>query len=375
MKIKICHISTAHPTFDGRIFHKECKSLASAGYDVSLIIGHNKSETVDGVNIVSISKSKGRFKRFFIKSISVFFVGLKTKSKIFHLHDPELLITGILLKLSGKKVIFDMHELIFYQISDKDYLGNKFVRNIFARVYKLLESWGIRIFDKIVLAEDGYKNYFEKYYPKRLHKIVFIRNYPILSLINQKIDNNIKDKPINKTFTLAYAGSLSRIRGLYEICKVVNELNIPIRLVLMGIWSDDKFKSECLINNDKIIYKGILPLSDVYQEMNAADLGISLLYPVENYLTSLPVKAFEYMACGLPILMSDFPYWKEKFEGAAIFSNPNNLDEIKSQINWAFDNRDKLQEMGNFGIETVRRNYSWENEAETLVQTYAEFQF
>ncbi len=28
MKIKICHISTAHPTFDTRIYYKECRTIA-----------------------------------------------------------------------------------------------------------------------------------------------------------------------------------------------------------------------------------------------------------------------------------------------------------------------------------------------------------
>ena len=62
--------------------------------------------------------------------------------------------------------------------------------------------------------------------------------------------------------------------------------------------------------------------------MKIADIGLSLLYPVKNYLTSLPIKAFEYMACSLPVIMSDFDYWKEIFKDCALFTDPQSPEMI-----------------------------------------------
>ena len=45
-------MTTVHQSFDIRIFHKECKTLANAGYDVTLIAQHNKKEIVDGIKII-----------------------------------------------------------------------------------------------------------------------------------------------------------------------------------------------------------------------------------------------------------------------------------------------------------------------------------
>lgn len=368
-KVKVCQISTAHPTFDGRIFHKQCKSLVKAGFDVTLIVGHDKTETVDGVNIIPISKSKSRFKRFFFKSIHAFFKAKKVKADVYHLHDPELLITGILLKLFRKKVIFDMHELIYHQISDKDYLGGSLNRKLFAKGYKILESIGINNFNSIILAEDGYTKYFEKHYPKKMSKITIVRNYPILELINDEIQQ-VKLVKDDSCFKLVYAGSLSKIRGIGEICQAVHELDLPIQLILMGIWSDESLRTACKIDNHKIIYKGVLPLNEVYREMYTCDLGIALLYPVENHLTSLPVKNFEYMTCGIPMLISNFDSWQKAFKDVAIFSDPLNVNEIKEKIIWAMHHKNELLKMGNAGKENVSKNYSWENEAVTLVQVY-----
>ncbi|MDY0356689.1 MAG: hypothetical protein RBR19_12475, partial [Sedimentisphaerales bacterium] len=62
-RAKVCMLTTVHVPFDGRIFHKEAKSLARAGYDVVLIARHDKAETVGGVRIVPLSEPRNRFQR------------------------------------------------------------------------------------------------------------------------------------------------------------------------------------------------------------------------------------------------------------------------------------------------------------------------
>jgi len=62
---KVCHITTVHPPFDTRIFHKEAKTLVNAGYAVSLVVQHDKNETVDGIKIIALPRPKNRFERMF----------------------------------------------------------------------------------------------------------------------------------------------------------------------------------------------------------------------------------------------------------------------------------------------------------------------
>lgn len=366
--IKVCHISTSHPTFDGRIFHKECVSLAEAGYDVSLVVTHTKKETVKGVKIVPLGPSKGRLHRIFVKTAYAFKKALGTKSQVYHFHDPELIFVGIGLKIAGKKVIFDMHELIYHQIADKKWIGIAFVRKFIAFLYKVIEKLCVRIFDKIILAEDGYLDYFKENYPKRMHKFVFVRNYPMISMIN---NNQLIENKSDKT-VLVYAGGLTRIRGIKEVCEAVKKINQPVELKLMGIWESDAYKNECLSNNEKVSYLGVLPLEEVYPILQNSDIGISNLYPVKNYLTSLPVKAFEYLACGLPIIMSNFPYWKQMFADYALFVEPTNIDNLVETINYAIDNKSKMKEMGIKGKIDVPKLYCWETEKEKLISIYNE---
>jgi hypothetical protein len=104
---KICILTSVHQAFDVRIFHKQAKTLAQTGYDVTLIAQHNKNEIVDGVKIVALSASPNRLYRMIVTSLCILRLALKQKGNIYHFHDPELIPVGILLKLLGKKVIYE----------------------------------------------------------------------------------------------------------------------------------------------------------------------------------------------------------------------------------------------------------------------------
>src|SRR5690554_3414713 len=106
---RVCHITSVHIAYDTRIFLKECRSLAKAGYEVKLVAQHPKREMVDGIEIIPVNRtSKGRLSRILFFVWRVFFVAIKTKSQVYHFHDPELVPAGILMRLMGKKVIFDI---------------------------------------------------------------------------------------------------------------------------------------------------------------------------------------------------------------------------------------------------------------------------
>ena len=99
--MKIAHISTVHPAFDGRIFHKECTTLAQAGHDVHLIIQHTKAEVVNGVKIVPLPKFSNRINRIIEGNKLALQRALEIDAQVYHFHDPELLPVGLKLKKQG----------------------------------------------------------------------------------------------------------------------------------------------------------------------------------------------------------------------------------------------------------------------------------
>ncbi len=358
---RVCHITTVHNLLDDRIFYKECVCLVKAGFDVSLVVTHNKNEVINGVNIVSLPKSKNRLHRMFVKSHFAFYRALKTNSKIYHFHDPELLFIGVLLRLMGKKVIYDSHENVSKQIQSKEYIKPRLLRVSVAKFYRIVEKICISTFSSIISVTPEIVEFLSK------KKGVLIRNFPIISLID---DTEINEKKTNKK-VLFYAGGLSRIRGIKEVCEAVANSNLEMEFQLAGPWESEEYKKECLsINKKKINYLGIFPMEEVYPIMKAADIGIATLFPVKNYLNSYPIKAFEYMACELPIVMSDFPYWKKSFSESAVFVNPNSPEEIRVKIEMLLNHPDKAKKMGENGRKAVIEKYSWEAESKKLVELY-----
>lgn len=357
MKKRIAHFTTLHPPFDSRIFMKECVSLSEAGFDVHLVVPHSKSENKQGVQIVALPQTKSRIKKSFVTGWQGFFAILKLKIAIVHIHDPELIRFAPWFWLFGKKVIFDSHEDVPKQIESKP-LGPIFARKSFARIYRALE-WFFLLFcvRKIVTetSQSSKKN------------CAVIRNYPFLSLPQIK-----STKHKTEVTRFIYCGGLTEIRGIYECIEAISEID-NASLTLVGAWDFESYRQKCISSKgwNKVIEVGHVPATEVYNYYAQCQVGLAMLYPEKNYLESMPVKVFEYLACELPVIMSNFPYWIETFTEGCFFVNPSNHNELVATMK-LLQNETLRMDKGKKGNSWVKENCSWENEARTLVQLYNE---
>ena len=119
------------------------------------------------------------------------------------------------------------------------------------------------------------------------------------------------------------------------------------------------------IKSDRSIRTGLIGKSKV---------GLVLLHPTSNHLNSLPVKMFEYMAGGIPVIASDFKVWKEIIEGnkCGICVNPFDLAEIRNAVQFLVENESRRLEMGRNGQNAIRNKYLWNVEFKKLKKVYAE---
>jgi len=361
-KVKICHMTTVHRPFDTRIFYKECISLAKAGFEVFLVTTHDKDEEVNEVKIRAIPKHKNRFQRIFEKTWVAYRRALETNAEVFHFHDPELIPVGWMLKLKGKKVIYDVHENYPAEILNKDWLGPLLIRRIVAAVVGFLEALSSNVFDAIVIVVPDAR----KRFPKR--KTVLIQNFPSVDTI----DNAPLPEVHKNKLTVIYAGDLTRVRGIKESIQAMEYVGDFSELWLLGRWENDAFRKECesLKGWNHVKYLGLQPLSNTYGYMKAADIGLAVFQPVSSHLKSQPNKVFEYMACAKPVILSNFPYWQKLFSKCALFADPLDPKDIAFQIRELFKDDELRIKLGSEGRKIVEEKFSWETESKKLIAMY-----
>ncbi len=359
---KICVITTVHGPFDDRIFQKECVSLVKEGYSVTVIAQNDKNEVVGGVNIVRLPKAKNRLNRMFGLATRALRLALREKADAYHFHDPELLLVGLVLKLvTGKKVIYDVHEDYAAAIHDKDWLP-KSLRKTVAFAFNIFEKLSARLFDVIIAATPDIAVNFPQ------SKTFVIRNVPVYDEISGIEPLKIKkERPV-----VIYAGGLSRIRGIKEVIQAMGLLGGSAELWLLGTWESDSFQKECEMSNgwQFVKYLGFKKLSEVYSHIKAADVGLHCIHPLPRYLNGLPVKCFEYLACGIPVILSDSKLWRDLFRGCALFVNPLSPEDIAENIKKISQNGDLRNDMIENGGKLIYRDYNWETESGILFNTY-----
>ena len=109
--VRIVHLSTLHAARDVRIFHKECRTLSAAGYEVHLVVRKPPDETQEGVRFHAIeSPDEGRVRRMAARLRGAYRLARGLRADLYHFHDPELIPIGLLLKRHSARVIYDVHE-------------------------------------------------------------------------------------------------------------------------------------------------------------------------------------------------------------------------------------------------------------------------
>jgi glycosyltransferase involved in cell wall biosynthesis len=364
---KIVHLSTAHSATDIRIFLKECRTLAKAGYDVSLIAKAERSELRDGVRILNISpERRSRSARFVAGSLEVFRKAWSCKADLYHFHDPELIPVGMLLRLSGARVIYDVHEDVPKQILGKDWISDRLKRPI-SGVMRMLEQGATRTsFSGIIAATHAIGANF----PDNI--TCAVQNFPLPEELGRPLSAKLSG---DRAPQAIYVGGITRIRGLLENVAAMEHVTTPgARLALVGTCNEPETASAARGSPGwaKVTDLGQLSRQDAAQAMTESRVGIVLFHPVPNHIEAQPNKMFEYMSVGLPVIASDFPLWRAIIDGAkcGLLIDPMDPRAIAKAIDWIFSNPQEADAMGRRGMEAVRSRYNWTSEGEKLLSFY-----
>ncbi len=358
---RICHITTAHPRYDVRIFHKECVSISKVWNDTHLIVADGLGDEIKtGISLHDIGKPSGRKDRFLNKSKDALKKAKSIKADIYHLHDPELLRIALKLKRQGAKVIFDSHEDLPRQITSKPYIP-KIIRKPLATLVEIYENRVARRIDGIVTATPFIRDRFIKINSNCKD----INNFPL----EKEID--INTTPLQKENKVCYIGGISKIRGLSQIIDSLENTNI--KLFLAGEIPND-YRNELIKSKGwkQVNELGFIGREESLKIKSKSIAGIVTFLAVPNHINAQPNKIFEYMASGLPVIGSNFPLWKIIIQdnNCGICVDPTKPNDIANAINYIQNNPIEAQKMGENGKRLVKEKYNWGVEEKKLVEFY-----
>ncbi|MBN9294947.1 MAG: glycosyltransferase [Flavobacteriia bacterium] len=362
--IKVCHLTSAHADGDIRIYHKECVSLAKIGYKVYHIVPNSISRITDeNVNVLSFQVPEAsRFKRMLRITKMVYRKALEVDAAIYHFHDPELLRYGLKLKRKGKIVIYDAHEDVPRQILGKPWIA-KPLRKCISWLFEKYENYVAKRLSFVIVSTPTIRKRYEKVTTYTMD----ICNYPLLTENASEPDWALKKDEI------CYLGGLTEIRGVKEI--IQSMIFVPdYRLNLAGAYSPLSFRDE-LVHLDgwkQVNELGFLNRKEVIETLNRSKVGLVTLYPQENYLDSLPIKMFEYMLAGIPVVASDFPLWKSIIEDAecGLCIDPKDPESIGEALQKILSDDTRAIEMGRKGRKKVLEEYNWGIQEQKLYKIY-----
>ncbi|WP_306142837.1 glycosyltransferase family 4 protein [Roseibium sp. MMSF_3412] len=362
-ELDVVHLSTVHQWNDPRVLTKECASAAKAGYKVGLIVTEPPENTYLGVKLIGIKRRSSRIGRMTLGVATCFVEALKSRAPIVHFHDPELIPAGGLLRLFGRKVIFDVHE---------DYITSiKIVsKNIPAPLKKILSfcyraSVPVqRALFSIIIAE--------KYYSEHYPKAVPVLNYPDLTLF-EKFQSQERMPPQKPR--LLYTGNVTKVRGALNHVGVVNRLESG-SLTIIGRCDPNLLPS--LETEERVVlpsgggYAAFADIVEAYSEEWTA--GLAIFPPTEHYTRKELTKIYEYAAAGIPTICSDFPVWKELVEGNGIgfCVDPTDPDAAHAVVEKLTNDADLYKKTSKRALEFAHKHTTWQKEADKLVGLYGD---
>jgi glycosyltransferase involved in cell wall biosynthesis len=355
----IVHLSN-YPVDDIRIFQKACKSELAAGYRVTQLACHTRDETVDGVEIRSVPKSRGRLSRMIVLPWRMYRKAREQSADLYQLHHPDLIPAGLLLKLSGRKVIYDAREYFPDKIRSMRWIPAR-LRPTISVAFRWYERITSGYWDHVIVAD----RYSARAFTGRPTSVV--PNYPLLTSVQPIADGSHKKR------TLIYVGGLYEDRGLLVMLKIAQLLrHHNVELQLMGTCSPEDEKRIRAVPN--VRYFGNQSLLSVYQRIAEADLGLLLLQPVPayTYAGENTLKLFEYMWGALPLVSSDFPNLRQIIEAArcGICIDPCNAEQAAIAILDLLKQPELRKQMGRNGRNAVLQAYNWPAASEVMLQIY-----
>lgn len=359
----VAQLTSRHAITDNRILHGMARTAEAAGYR-SVVMGPAREDGNYGqvqLKACPVLKDGRRLPHAWLL-LCLLEGAVRSRYPLFQIHDPDLLPVGLLLKLFGRRVIYDVHD--DYEASFKDRFHNRrWLRGWFPSVWWWVERNAARLFDGVVVADRHLAQKFSRCRP------AILGNYPRLDFTPMAQTDG------EETFNLIYVGGVSRERGLEMALEALKLLPMSeLRLNVIGTGRDPELIDR-LRADSRVVLHGRVPWPELHRHYVRSHVGLALYQPLECFLYcpgENAVKIIEYMAAGIPVLCSNFPGLKIFVEDSECgwVVQPDDPAAIAGKIQQLYEDASLRKKQGANGRRLFESEYHWEKQEQRLVDLY-----
>ncbi|WP_294670541.1 glycosyltransferase [uncultured Fluviicola sp.] len=349
--------------------HKVCSFIENQGYDV-LLVGRKLKSSQE---MEYRSYRTKRFRMYYEKgalfyawfNFRLFWFLLFRRSTILVSNDLDTLLPNYLVsKLKGKKLVYDSHE---YFTEVPELISRPKVKAVWERIERF-------IFPKLKFVSTVNQSIAEKYREKYGVSLKVVRNVSPLwnpAQIRSKKELGI---PEGKHILIMQGAGLNVDRGVEEAIRMMPFLeNVVLIIVGNGdIIPDMKKLVEKENWQDRVLFFGKRPYSELLQYTQQADLGLSFDQPTNpNYLFSLPNKIFDYIHTSTPIICSDLVEVAKLVKSYEVGEIVSDFDpqQLAQQVQAVLNNPELMDRWKN-NCKIAAGKENWEVEVQQLNEFY-----
>lgn len=337
-----------------------CSTLATAGYDVTLI-GRSKktSKELENKSFKQIRlKCKWEKGKLFYLEYNWKLKNylLKNKPDIICSIDLDTIYAGFLASNKLKiPLVYDAHEY-FTEVPEL------IDRPITKFIWLKLEQY---ILPKIKHAYTVSSSIAEIYKQKYAVDFKVVRNLPIyehLPIIE-------KNKPF-----IVYQGALNKGRGLEQLIESMQQINAPLYIAGDGdLTAQLKQRVQHLQLTDKVFFLGMIAPQKLKELTQNAYIGINILEHIgDSYYYSLANKYFDYIHANVPSISCAFPEYNAinaKFP-VGLLIDKITITELVNAINKLL-NDNKIYQQFQQNCLLAKEELSWQKEEKHLLSVYS----
>lgn len=378
--MNICVVTTRHAAKDDRIYYKEVLSLAKRCDEITLIApsdGDRDFTFHPHVRFAPLKKRRGFLGRCLMVADALNLL-MKLRPDVCSFHDYDLAVVLPFARAALRaKLVYDVHE--FYPLAALPRSLPAVIRRPIRVLVAHLEEAAARRCALVTPVVDPLTTRFRT---AGCHAVT-IFNYVRQGEIefdpqrqHQMLDR-YRDRKV-----IIYQGCISPERGLFQMIsamRILKRHDAGIVLLLVGAVSEtlaNQVNTQVTEFNlaGCIEHVSWVEHTSIFDYISVAKIGLIPFLPVGQYPQVLPIKLFEYMACGVPVLAADLaairPYIEESAAGLLYDSeSPAALAEAVLRM---LASEEVLRQMGENGRKAVREKWNWGRMEERLLQAYSE---